>query len=624
MKRLTHISSAIVAIMVLMIPLAYSLRSSSDEAGRTDRFTFITTAQASTREIFVGVSSCAAGAYLAGELQKLASSIPGLASAVNSALMVPVFDNPNLNAYANKEGMLDIVARCGARAILNQMTGGIMNAAQTKGRDGGASIVQNWRNFMTNAQYRGEDVFRAIVANTQLCSYLKSDIYSIFRTSDRFKVALRSQNIRIEDLDPYTLRAKCSLPNTFDPMAFQRDFAGNGGWQTYTKLLQPENNLYGVLFQSITELSKQRELEVSADLNEVDNGYLAIREGGGANSCSIRSPTSGRCLFYKDIRTTGGQLANSVASAIKAELEWITSTDELSELIASGVEVLMNRVIDSLSSEDGDYLVYNDPIVPTEDICVRKPVGLNPSGSPSPSELNAIRKELDKNLRAIKDTARDSNEMERRIAEFDATFMRAVPEGEDPTVRTATLARLREGIIALAKDEKKGAASSLMGARESLLTRYKTVLGISDGARTCPPDPTPPPAPAPRPSGSPPPSTCAPDTSGCVVNEIGNTCINASYREAVMAAITQYIQSNPDVFEDPDAEAPTIKDGRTQEYMAGVVAILNQQGYSAQVDSEDEIAVKRSGGSFSEGYDILTSDRQVRRFHAATCTPASF
>ena len=91
-----------------------------------------------------------------------------------------------------------------------------------------------------------------------------------------------------------------------------------------------------------------------------------------------------------------------------------------------------------------------------------------------------------------------------------------------------------------------------------------------------------------------------------------------------MAAITQYIQSNPDVFEDPGADAPTIKDGRTQEYMAGVVAILNQQGYSAQVDSEDEIVVKRSGGSFSESYDILTSGRQVRRFHAATCTPASF
>ena len=65
-----------------------------------------------------------------------------------------------------KEYVLDGIARIIARQLLSVATSGLIKKIQGGGRDGGPAFVQNCRNFQTDAQYRGENVFRSVLAGT--------------------------------------------------------------------------------------------------------------------------------------------------------------------------------------------------------------------------------------------------------------------------------------------------------------------------------------------------------------------------------------------------------------------------------------------------------------------------
>src|SRR3989338_6010330 len=72
-------------------------------------------------------------------------------------------------AYMTKDFGFDLAARVIARNLLNTLVSGLVNKIQTGGDNGGPAFVQNWRNFQTDSQYRGENVFRNILASTTLC-----------------------------------------------------------------------------------------------------------------------------------------------------------------------------------------------------------------------------------------------------------------------------------------------------------------------------------------------------------------------------------------------------------------------------------------------------------------------
>jgi len=249
----------------------------------------------------------------------------------------------NFYQYYLKEFTLDTVARGIAKALFNGLVNKLVSKIQSGGRNGGPAYVQNWRNFQTNAQYRGEDVFRAILANTPICGYLRTGIDQVFRTSARFKIPLLGQNIRVGDLDPYTLRARCSLPSNFDPARYQQDFTGNGGWQTYVQLLQPENNFYGLYLQSLQELGKQRDLEERSDLQEAAGGYTAFRPrcaGQGAQT---------RCIFLGRVVTPPDLIAKAAGTILQQNLEWLTNADEMSDIVA-GVATYAYNYFSDLSA----------------------------------------------------------------------------------------------------------------------------------------------------------------------------------------------------------------------------------------------------------------------------------
>ncbi len=267
--------------------------------------------------------------------------------------------NTGISAGANvaqttKEFVLDPIARAIARGLINAAVNGIIKEVQTSGRDGGPTWILNWQNFLTEAQYRGEGEFRAILSKTNLCDYFAKDIKGLFNVT---KVITLLKNTRTGNLDPYALRANCTMPLNFNLTNYQNDFAGNGGWNAWSRMLEPQNNYYGTLFGALDETSRQRAMEQTVDSSQAlaNNGFIG-KSGDGANDSCQTFDANGKCLAYKNIQTPGKIFGDSVSSTIDNDLGWLVSSDEIGEIIIALGSAITNRMINlALDNPSNDY-----------------------------------------------------------------------------------------------------------------------------------------------------------------------------------------------------------------------------------------------------------------------------
>ncbi|GEM_PF-3511155 len=299
---------------------------------------------------------------LSNKLTGAIGSLLGLNSLFGVAGAVPVNDANFQMKWTNKELRMDIIARCAGREIYDRMVGNTLNIIRNHGRDGGPLFIKNWRNFTTGSQYRGETIFRAMLSNTQLCNYFNKDLKTIFGANTQ--VALPGQNTRVNDLDPYQLKANCTMPADWTLEAYKQDFAGNGGWAAFAKLMEPQNNPMGSYLMALEETAKQRGLEEQLDLAEANagGGFTSRRGRGSIDSCLVRA-SNNQCIVYKDILTPGSTLQNSVSSTIEQEMSWITNVDEVSEVITAATSFLLNRML-NLGDND-EYKAVNPADLPT-------------------------------------------------------------------------------------------------------------------------------------------------------------------------------------------------------------------------------------------------------------------
>ncbi len=276
-------------------------------------------------------------------------------------------------AFITKEFGLDLVARVIARTLLNKMVSGLITKIQTGGEGGKPAFVQNWRNFQTDAQYRGEDVFRSILAGTKLCGYFEKDIKGLFKAGNELKSL--GQNLRVDNFDPFKLRTNCTMPSNFNIANYQKDFAGNGGWNAWSRMLEPQNNYYGALFGSLDEAARQRNLEAQAGAQEAQagSGYTSIRGAcknqlAGTVQEGPTQPSQARCTFMGKVFTPADLLGKTAASTIDKDLSWLVTSDELSEVVINVITASINRLANLATSKAAnDYATAPEVRDPTQD-----------------------------------------------------------------------------------------------------------------------------------------------------------------------------------------------------------------------------------------------------------------
>jgi hypothetical protein len=260
--------------------------------------------------------------------------------------------------YAVKELGLDTAARAIARIVFQRLTDGLIEQIQGGGTDGGASFVQSWRNFLSDAEYRGEDIFRSILAATNTCDEFEEALQDVYNVDQA--VQLAGQRTRVSNLDPYALRGNCTLPANFDADNYSENFGANGGWQAYLRIAQPQNNFLGSFVEAGAELGLQRALEKEGDLSEAvaGSGYTSYRdacqgEGSGA-----------RCVLLGQVVTPASLLSQSVASTIDQDFNWLTGSDEISEIMIAVIYATVNRMVSlatapTVEASQGDVTLSN-------------------------------------------------------------------------------------------------------------------------------------------------------------------------------------------------------------------------------------------------------------------------
>jgi len=288
-----------------------------------------------------------------------------------------------LLTYFQVRDMRDnVVARCLARLQLDNITNNISTVIQSRGRDGGPSFVTNWRAFQTNAQYRGENIFRAMLSTSNLCNTFSNDLKKSFGLKPTDKISLTGANTRTDSLTPFSVQINCTLPKGFTPDKFQ-------SWDATALQAQPQNNLYGATLLAQDQINLQRSLEQSSDVNQAiaGNTYTGVSGNGKNDSCKITG-FGGTCIVYKDIKTTGEYLANSAAATINAQFNWLTSAQGLNTIIEDVTQSMINRLFDQSNNTGGT--IATNPVLTIPGGSYTPVPPIPPGGTPLPATCSSV------------------------------------------------------------------------------------------------------------------------------------------------------------------------------------------------------------------------------------------
>src|SRR3989338_5764283 len=250
----------------------------------------------------------------------------------------------------------DVVGRCFARQIMNEMTARIIGSVRTSGRYNSRNspdpaFVRNWRNFKLQAQRRGENIFRSMLGSAEICPYFSGNLKGIFNANNQPDVT-RYTNTRAGNLDSFKRRSRCPMHRGWSIKSFEQNFAPNGGWEALVRLSEPQNNFYGSLLLSSAELAMQRALEDESDQAEAVSGLgFTSRRGRNLPENCLLTASNGQCIVFKNILTPCSILQQSAAAVVSQELAWLTNVDNLQGVVSDLTNTLLRRIL-NLSTPD--------------------------------------------------------------------------------------------------------------------------------------------------------------------------------------------------------------------------------------------------------------------------------
>ncbi len=244
----------------------------------------------------------------------------------------------------------DIAAKVAAQVAYKIIANKIIAKVQNGGADGKSAFIKNWINFETNAQYQGEGIFRGELTTAKLCDYFSKSLKSAFGVKSTDSINLAGQNVRTDDLESYGLKTACTLSKNFDLSKYQKDFAGNGGWQAFSRMLEPQNNYYGSLFQSLDEVAKQRAL---SEKSAIDNAKAGSGFTGLQDACK-KIGLGDKCLIQSDVKTPGVVLKDNVSNALNSVTSFLSSADSASIAITTLTTWAVTKLFDLGGSDNSE------------------------------------------------------------------------------------------------------------------------------------------------------------------------------------------------------------------------------------------------------------------------------
>lgn len=348
--------------------------------------------------------------------------------------------------YFLKEFIIKPLVRKLANALENKLVNKIHGLASGLSQKT-PNFVTNWRNYTLDSQGRGNDVFRSVLADANLCPYFKDQARTAFGASSYTRavsgatvknsqgqvvfqnktkvpglpsfqnitncsldtgadscinncVASRQQecqagppdnrplcedvtgdgvineqdqgassvDCRLPDVRPDTatcqarIKASCEnqCPKKLDVQSFNNDFT-KGGWNAWNKLIQPQNNFFGVYSLALNEQQKQisTDNQSARDYSVAAQGFLGQKLGRnnkpGPTGCTGAGQFGNtnntitidtRCIFQGKEITPAKLFGESAADAIDKKLGRVGGASELTDIVLN----LLNAVVGGLTN----------------------------------------------------------------------------------------------------------------------------------------------------------------------------------------------------------------------------------------------------------------------------------
>lgn len=306
---------------------------------------------------------------------------PNLAANVTSAAMTTA----QKILYFLKEFIIYSIVRKIANALenklLNKMTGLISGLTQRT-----PSFILSWRNFQLDSQARGNDVFRAVLADANLCPYFKNGLRTAFG-ADRAVGTLAGADVKVGTATVFQQKTgipglpslqnltNCTLPASLNSTAainaYKNDFS-KGGWTAWNQLIQPQNNFFGAYSLALGEQQRQieTELQSSRDKSIAGQGFLGQalgRTGGASPTGCVGASLPGvqrfsanengeltnitRCAFMGKEVTPAKVLGETAVRTLDKKLGRVGGATQITDVVLS----ILNAVVNGLTNRVLNY-----------------------------------------------------------------------------------------------------------------------------------------------------------------------------------------------------------------------------------------------------------------------------
>lgn len=246
--------------------------------------------------------------------------------------------------------------------LLNQISAVVTDKA---GRGQDPHFITDWRNTTLNSAGRGTDIFRAILADTELCPHFGDNIKGIW-SADLYGGFLQGGSLtNPPGTEDFQFASRCTL--NFNVDNFKQDFT-QGGWTAWLELIQPNNNFFGVFGAALQEEQAQVFIEQksTSDENIANEGSLPSRAGIGGNAasgCAVQGLT--RCIFQARIITPGKLFGDATAKIFDQKFETIGGAREIQDLILALTDAVINKLSGRLDNFLGSGSSSSTAPVPT-------------------------------------------------------------------------------------------------------------------------------------------------------------------------------------------------------------------------------------------------------------------